>query len=66
MSVWFAANWLKFQVEPMTTINFMNTYQLFRQMGIDNRNNIIPCKKRGKRKKIPIGTKKSINSEEKL
>lgn len=58
MSVWFAANWLKFQVEPMTTINFMNTYQLFRQMGINIRNNIIPCKKRRKRKKSRLVKKK--------
>lgn len=70
MSVWFAANWLKFQVEPMTTINFMNTYQLFRQMGINIRNNIIPCKKRGKRKKSrlvkknPSPLKKSCNFSE--
>lgn len=59
MSVWFAANWLKFQVEPMTTINFMNTYQLFRQMGINIRNNIIPCKKRRKRKKSRLVKKKN-------
>ena len=70
MSVWFAANWLKFQVEPMKTINFMNTYQLFRQMGINIRNNIIPCKKRGKRKKSrlvqknPSTLKKSCNFSE--